>query len=246
MAKRLLLICGVSTGGKTSSLSGLQNQEKVLYLNAESAKGGNLPFRNKFMKKVITEPMAEILGEGGYLNQCKNNPSKVDTVVIDSLTFLMEMYETRYINTAADTRKAWGGYSDFFKNLMNQSIATIPQNVILTAHVSDVYNDKDLCLETKIKLKGSLMNNGIEAYFNDIVSAKRVNIKTLANYENDLLHISDEEKELGFKHVLQTRLTKDTCFERIRSNVDMWKKNETFIDCNAQLVLDRLNEYYGE
>ena len=51
---------------------------------------------------------------------------------------------------------------------------------------------------------------------------------------------------LGFKHVIQTRLTKDTINEKIRSSDDMWDVKETYIDGNVQLVLDRMNEYYGD
>lgn len=53
------------------------------------------------------------------------------------------------------------------------------------------------------------------------------------------------ERELGYKHCIQTRLTKDTVTERLREPLDMWAESETFIDSNIQIVLDRLNEYYG-
>ena len=108
MTKRLILVVGASTCGKTSCLEGLENHEKVLYLNCESGKG--LPFRNKFIKQVITEPMGEILGAGSYLEQAAKHPEMCDTIVIDSLTLLMEQFETRYVKTAPDTRAAWGSY----------------------------------------------------------------------------------------------------------------------------------------
>ena len=244
MTKRLILVVGASTCGKTSCLEGLENHEKVLYLNCESGKG--LPFRNKFIKQVITEPMREILGAGSYLEQAAKHPEMCDTIVIDSLTLLMEQFETRYVKTAPDTRAAWGSYGDFFKTLLNQVIPTIPQSVILTAHTSEVYNDKESVVETKVKLKGSIMNVGVEAYFNDVVACKKMAIKDLEPYQSDLLHITEEDRDIGYKHVIQTRLTKETKNERIRANKDMWARNETYIDGNIQLVLNRLNEYYGD
>lgn len=244
MPKRLLLVVGKSTAGKTSSLKGLKDHEKVLYLCCESGKG--LPFQNKFKKEIITDPISEILGTNGFLQQAAAHPDKIDTIVIDSLTILMEMFETRYVKTSADTRAAWGQYGDYFRTLLTQTIPTIPQSVILTAHTSEVYNEKELISEIKVKLKGSIMNTGVEAYFNDVVACKIMSIKDLEKYQSPLLNITPDEEELGFKHVIQTRLTKETRNERIRANQDMWSKNETFIDGNIQLVLDRLQEYYGD
>ena len=63
---RRLLVCGVPASGKTYCLSGLQDHEKVLFLNCESAKGMDLPFRNKFKKKLITEPLGQIIGDNSY------------------------------------------------------------------------------------------------------------------------------------------------------------------------------------
>ena len=110
----------------------------------------------------------------------------------------------------------------------------------------NVYNEKEMVTETKIKLKGAVMNIGVESYFNDIVACKKVPISELEKYQNDLLHITEDDRDLGYKHVIQTRLTKETRNERIRSNPDTWSKNETYIDGNIKLVLDRLNSYYGD
>ena len=243
---RRLLVCGVPASGKTYCLSGLQDHEKVLFLNCESAKGMDLPFRNKFKKKLITEPLGQIIGDNSYFKALLAKPEAFETVVVDSLTFLMDMFETKYVNTSSNTMQAWGAYADFFKTLMQQETALVPQNVIFTAHTSDVFNDKESVMETKVKIKGSVMNIGVEAFFNNIVYAKKVPLRTLENYQNDNLHITETDEMLGYKHVLQTRLTRDTINEKIRSNDDMWNVNETYIDGNVQLVLNRLNEYYGD
>ena len=77
------------------------------------------------------------------------------------------------------------------------------------------------------------------------MATKKVPVKVLKNFQNDLLVITEEEEELGFKHVFQTRLTKDSVGERIRSPMGMFSKEETYIDNNAQLLIQRLNEYYA-
>lgn len=42
----------------------------------------------------------------------------------------------------------------------------------------------------------------------------------------------------------QTRVTKQTIGERIRSPLEMFSNAETFMDNDAQILLDRLAEFY--
>jgi hypothetical protein len=64
------------------------------------------------------------------------------------------------------------------------------------------------------------------------------------NAKSKLYTVTPEEKELGFKYVFQTRITKDTIHERMRSPMDMWKPTETYIDNDLRHVINRLHEYY--
>lgn len=57
--------------------------------------------------------------------------------------------------------------------------------------------------------------------------------------------ITPEEEALGFKYVFQTKLTKDTVNERLRGPLGLLDMKETFIDNNAQNVINRLKEYYS-
>ena len=78
-----------------------------------------------------------------------------------------------------------------------------------------------------------------------MISTKKVPLKALKDFKSDLLHITPQEEMLGFKYVFQTMLTKETVGDRIRGPMGMFSHNETFIDNNAQLVLNRLHEYYA-
>ena len=89
------------------------------------------------------------------------------------------------------------------------------------------------------------MNILVESYFSCIVSTKKVPIDDLANYDNDLLTFTDREKNLGFKYVFQTQITKDTVNDRMRSPMGLFEDKETFINNDVTLVLKRLEEYYG-
>lgn len=89
------------------------------------------------------------------------------------------------------------------------------------------------------------MNQGVEAFFSTVVSSKKMSLKKLEKYKNDHLIITPEEEAVGFKYVFQTLLTKETVNERIRSPMGLWSRDETFIDNDAQFLLDQLDEYYA-
>lgn len=82
--------------------------------------------------------------------------------------------------------------------------------------------------------------------FSVVISTKKVKLKDLEKYKNDLLTITEDDEDIGFKYVFQTRLTKDTVNERIRAPEGMWARNETFIDNDVSLVLNRIHEHYAE
>lgn len=231
-----VLVSGQSATGKSTSLMNLANPEGVMFLACEPKK---LPFKSKFQEYKITDPLQVY-----EAIQAAEDMPEIHTIVIDTLTFLIDMYESQYVINAANTMKAWGDYAQYIKNLMLQYVNQSSKNIIFLAHTRQIMNESDMVMETKVPVKGSVANTGIEAFFSTILSTKKVPLKKLAGYENNLLTITEEEEELGFKYVFQTRLTKETVDERMRSAMGMWSKNETYIDNNLQFVIDRLHEYY--
>ena len=237
MNHNILLVSGKSATGKSLSLMNLKKPEGVIYLGCESNKA--LPFPAKFKQLTVTDPMQVYQA----FTEAETLPD-VHTIVIDSLSYLMDMYESVYVLTSTDGRRAWGDYAQFFKKLMQQYVASSTKNVIFLAHTSDIYNESELIVETMVKVKGSLMNQGIESYFTTVIGTKKVPLKKLEDYESNMLNITEEEEMLGFKYVYQTKLTKDTVNERVRAPLGMWTTKETYIDNDLQLVLDRLHNYY--
>ncbi len=234
---QLVLICGLSASGKSASLRNIRNQNGWLYANTESGK--RLPFRNDFVTVNVSDPIEDMRY---VFDSMKDDNAK--GLIIDSLTFLMDMYESQYVLTANNTMKAWSDYNQYFKNMMQLDIAPLNKPVIITAHVQDILDEKNMEMKTMVPIKGALKGTGVEAFFSCIVYAKKVSIKDLEPYHNELLNITEEDIELGFKHVFQTRITAKTTGERIRSPMGLFDKSMTYIDNDAQLLLDYLNEYY--
>ena len=234
----LVLIAGKSSTGKSASLMGLENPEGVMYLNCEAGK--KLPFKAKFKQYVITDPLQVF-----EAFEAAENMPDVHTIVIDTLTYLMDMYESLYVYNATNTQKAWGDFAQYYKALMQNYVAKSTKNVIFLAHTADTLNEGEMVMETKVPVKGSIKNNGIESYFSLVIATKKVQLKALKDYKSDLLTITPEEEALGFKYVFQTKLTKETVGERLRGPLGMFDTKETYINNNAQLVMDRLHEYYA-
>jgi hypothetical protein len=238
---QLVLIAGFSGTGKSASLRNLRDQGNWLYLNCEAGK--RLPFKNKFRDggHRISDPWQ--VHEA--FDHATNDDTTIQGIIIDSLTFLMDMFESQYVLTSAKTMQAWGDFAQFFKVLMQQRVTIFGKPVIITAHLLDTLDEKAMEMRTSVPIKGSLKNNGVEAYFSTVVAAKKVTIKDLEPFQNKLLTITEEEQALGFKYVFQTRITRTTVGERIRSPMGLFAPNETFIDNDVQVLLDHLKRFYS-
>jgi hypothetical protein len=246
MNNNLVLICGTSAVGKTASLRYLKKQEGVAYLNCENGK--RLPFKCKFLAGEDGRPGIKISDplEIFAMFTAAEEDDDVHTIIIDTATYMMDMYESIYVIGSTNTMQAWGEYAQFWKTLMRDYVGQSTKNVIMLAHTSDKVDADGIPTDHLVQIKGSIMKIGVESFFTTVVAAKKVKIKQLKKFKNDLLNISPEEEALGFKYVYQTLLTKETMVERIRAPFDMWTQQETFIDSDVQLVLDRFIEYYED
>ncbi len=233
---QLILIGGESATGKSASLKDIPNQDRWVYLNTESGKA--LPFKNNFVPGIVTDPYQ--VNEAFDL--VTGNPD-YDGIIIDSLTFLMDMYESQLVIPAKDGRQAWQEYAQYFKILMQQLVASTDKHVIMLAHTLSIQN-AHLVDRVSVPIKGSLKNNGIESYFSTVVATKRMSLDDLKPYSSSLLNITPDDQLLGFKYIFQTRLTKNTIGERIRGPMGLFTEQETFMDNNVALLLNHMIKFY--
>lgn len=241
----IVLVCGQSGGGKSASLRNLPEPSNVLFLNAESNKA--LPFRNgsKFWSINIDDPV-EVLDVFDMLAEEDGDAADIHTVALDSVTMLMDKYETMHVVDSANTQKAWGDYHQYFLKIFNERAPRINKRFVVTAHVDTFLNEAKGIEETKVKVKGALQSRGVEAYFNTVIYAKCMPIKKLEKYKNDLLNITDQERALGYKYVFQTNKDKSTTGESIKTSMGMFSEQETFIDNDIELVFQRIADFQPE
>ena len=168
----LVLVSGKSSSGKSASLLAMDKPEGVMYLNCENGK--KLPFKSKFKEHTVTDP-DQVYQAFSEAEKIKD----VHTIVIDSLTYLMDMFESTKVLTATDSRSAWQEYGQYMRRLMSQVVAKSTKNVIFLAHTTDVLNESEMINETIVKVKGALNNVGIESFFSTVISTKKLSLEKL-------------------------------------------------------------------
>ena len=233
----IVLVMGKPNTGKSTSLRNLKNQESMIYLNTDLKA---LPFKSKFLKTIDVADAMDVIG---YIQQIEEVPT-VTGAVLDTITFLMSMYERQYVLNATNTQKAWGDYGNFYRDFIH-AIKSGTKDYAILAHEDTILNEQTMQMESKVPVKGSVGKTGVEADFTTILSTKEISVKKLEAYQNDLLHITDEEKEDGVKRVFCTRISKEFIGDKTRSAMGLWKRNELFIDNDLDQVFTRLREYYA-
>jgi hypothetical protein len=234
--KNLVLIMGKPNTGKSTSLRNM-DQSSMVYLNADLKE---LPFRGRFAEEVeISDPLHIF----EYIEQIEATP-EITGAVLDTITFLMGMYERMYVATAKDTQKAWGDYGNYYKALIH-AIKSGTKDYVIMAHEDTKYNEETLSYDVRVPIKGAVGKVGIEADFTTILGSKQMDIKRLEGISNALLNITEEEKEDGIKYVFTTRITKMHPGEKLRAPMGFWDRSELYIDNDVRQVFDRLKQYYG-
>lgn len=234
--KNIVLVMGKPNTGKSTSLRNL-DQTKMVYLNTDLKE---IPFKSNFLANAEIADAYEVMS---YIDEIEQN-SEVTGAVLDTITFLMSMYERQYVINSTNTQAAWGAYGNFYRDLIHKIKAGTKDYAILS-HEESKFNEVLQAYETNVPIKGSVGKTGAEADFTTIVASKQMSVKKLEAFENDLLKITDEEKEDGVKYVFCTRITKDSVGEKMRSAMGLWNRNEVYIDNDLDLVFKRLKQYYG-
>lgn len=253
-SKRSILINGLASSGKTTSLDGILNKQRWGYLSCDAGKPFNYEYlvdNTEFIeKKVIVATKVP-----DYITQIDKSP-KFDGVIIDTLSMLLNSWISQNLIGARDTQQQWLMYSEWVKNMFNQTVASCEVSTIFTSHTMETRDELGEVVSVQAAVQGKMLAAlSIEAFFNTVIFCKRVSIpkieKDLAEFGatqdedgnwNSMLTITPLERAIGFKNVFQMHPTATTIHERIRTPRGMFKPSELYIDNNVQLVLDRMNE----
>ena len=249
--KLTILIEGMSGAGKTSSFENLENQKGVLFLNCE---GKELPYQNDFCSFKITDPyqihgaLNKLIAKEQFKHPKTGEMVDIHTVVLDSFTFLMDMYEAMYVRTAEDTRGAWGNYGNFLRETMLDKVAKLDIPFLATTHI--MVNDDMETLErvSRAAIKGSVgKGNGLESFFTTVVYAKQLRLKDIEPFLEaaSMLTLSEEERFDEKKHVFVTRPAKQHSGDRIKSPRGMFGVKDLYTNNDTQMLINHIRNFYG-
>lgn len=238
---KVVLITGFPDTGKSFTMFNMEDQSSSIYINADNKP---LPFNGNFKASLSINDAKEALN----IVNAANESDSVDTIILDTISKLMETYERQYV--IGDTR-AYGAasqeYTQYYGDIIH-SMKAGGKNAVVFGHVKETVKelpDETLEVSTKVPMRGKLGSGGIESDFSIILSSRKKKLEDLKEFEGELLTITEQEKIQGFKYVLQTQSDVTTMGDIIRSPWKMWSPNEKFIDNNLDFIFKRINEYYG-
>jgi hypothetical protein len=251
--KKTILIEGVSGSGKTSSFQDIpaELQKYVLFLNCE---GKELPFAHDMTEFRVTEPYQVHLAlkriiEGQPFKHKSGELITPQMVGLDSFTFLMDMFVAQYVNTAEDTRGAWGDYATFIRTTMLDLVAKLHIPFLATTHILQNDDMENMEKVSRAAIQGGIgKGNGLEAYFTTVVYAKRMRMKDIKDFIEGatMLTISEEEEFDEKKHVFVTRPAKQHSGDRIKSPRGMFSPKDLYMDNSIPKLITHINDFYNK
>lgn len=239
MGNRTVLIAGNANTGKSTSLRNLKDSKSYIYLNGDVKA---LPLRggaSKFMvSKDVKEPaqLPALYAQAEAAEGCKG-------VILDTLTKVMDRY-LRAIKLEMTGFDVWNAYSEHYK-VMLDSITASNKTHIVMAHTDTVLNEQTGDNESKILISGAVGKIGVQSDFSIVVTSKQMPIAKLKLRETPLLTYTEDEEASGMKYVFSTLMNKATVGDTTRAPIGFWDRNEEYIDNSIQIILDRMDEYYG-
>ena len=158
MNKKMILVIGSTGTGKTTSLRNL-DKSKSVYIDFDRKAIKAFRDMDKFREWVKIDYVDHLLPG---LRALESDPD-CDTIIIDTLSFALDMFVAQKVDTAADTRAAWGDYKRFYKELIHIAKSSEKSYIFLT-HEKSVYNEAAMEVKTVAYAQGSI-SGMIEADF---------------------------------------------------------------------------------
>ena len=156
--KKMILIVGGTGTGKTTSLRNL-DKSKTAYIDFDRKAIKAFRDMDTFREWVKIDYTDHLLpGLAGL----EADP-ECDTIIIDTLSFALDMFVAQHVDTAADSRAAWGDYKRWYKEVIHLAKSSSKTYIFLT-HDKSVFNEAAMETKTVAYAQGSIAGM-IEADF---------------------------------------------------------------------------------
>ena len=156
--KKMVLVVGKTGTGKTTGLRNL-DKSRTVYIDFDRKAIKAFRDMDTFREWIKIDFIDHLMpGLGGL----EADP-ECDTIVIDTLSFALDMFVAQKIDTAADSRAAWGDYKRWYKELIHLAKASSKSYIFLT-HAKSTYDEAAMETSTVAYAQGSI-SGMIEADF---------------------------------------------------------------------------------
>jgi len=156
--KKMILIVGGTGTGKTTSLRNI-DKKKAVYIDFDRKAIKAFRDMDTFREWIKIDYVDHLMpGLAGL----EADPD-TDTIIIDTLSFALDMFVAQKIDTAEDTRAAWGDYKRWYKELIHLAKSSSKTYIFLT-HDKSTYNEAAMETKTVAYAQGSIAGM-IEADF---------------------------------------------------------------------------------
>lgn len=215
---KTMLVVGDSGFGKTTALRTLPLGETI-YINVDKK---TIPFNSSALyKHVKLESTGQLIN--GLIAAEEDPQAKY--IVIDTLTFLGDLFFTEQIENSANKMEGWGKYKSYINQIIDMGKSS-NKHYIFLAHAQDVYDEKELITKTFAKIQGSLKGGGLEAHFTFVFYAK-------------VLTDADGMPQYKF----QTNKTKGST--GVSAKTPMGCFSEAYIDNDVMFAMNTIDTFYG-
>lgn len=241
-----ILVTGTSTAGKTSSVRNLTKLGKVLYLTAEFYRSP--PFRPSPNLTVIKATLPEDVRE--VYRQIYAGELEADYVVIDTFNKVLDNYVKTYISGAVkgkDNFQLWNGLPELADGMITSMRKSKAATICLAHRGHYVVKRSDGSVENHYGAlaPGKLLNQvGLEGLFDMVLVADKIPLSKLT-VENELLSVTPTEEGVGAAYTLQTLVVPNSLWDKVRTPMEMFSPEETYISNDMVNVIKRLREYYS-
>ena len=275
MAQRpSICIFGAPNSGKTSAMKSLAHSseaaKRVLYINADNKA---LPWfgSNDFTRYTLQCPtqLPSVIEQAGKAVG-KDGKPKFDTIIVDTITRVMDTYASKYIgskepkyvygddgNLATDMNyiavtkagtidgmSAWGRSAALFKDIMEAGDKANCQMIYISHMTLTQRPDGSFIYEAP--LQGAVGKVGLTAWFSIAMVAKAVPVDQLvAEPDTYMLTKEESRKNTGHRFVFQIEKTSETQDYPIRAIDGMYPSSMHYIDNDMGNLLKHLDNLYA-
>ena len=200
--KKLLLIVGSTGKGKSSSIRNMP-MDRTAYIDFDRKAIKAFKGMEKLNQWIKVDYVDHL--EPGL--KALEEDDSIDFIVIDTMSFALDMFVSQKIEGSVDSRAMWGEYKQWFNRIMHIA-KTSKKSYVFIMHDKSAYNEEAMEVKTQAYAQGSIFG-AVESHFAVVAYAhKYLDENNMPKYgflvgpTKDTLHLSAKSPMMMFDEPL--------------------------------------------